>query len=116
MNRRDFRDADYHAYHKRQLLAESQMASAIIKGHIEKPDSCSVCGRSYRAPHAHHEDYDKPLVAVWLCASCHSKLHGRRGDNSIVCLTRKFRRLYTIANLREDYEKWAKEYPRMAAL
>ena len=37
---------------------------------------CHDCGK--QAEHYHHEDYDKPLAVIQLCAKCHSKRHDKR--------------------------------------
>jgi len=37
------------------------------------PQPCERCGDE-RADR-HHDDYDKPLVIIWLCRSCHVKRH-----------------------------------------
>jgi hypothetical protein len=50
---------------------------AVQQGIIKRPDSCSACGRKTRV-HAHHEDYTKPLEVVWLCCSCHRRIHSTR--------------------------------------
>ncbi len=34
---------------------------------------CAECGRT--ESQAHHEDYKQPLLIVWLCLECHTKLH-----------------------------------------
>ena len=39
----------------------------------EKP--CVICGKTNVI--AHHEDYLYPLRVVWLCESCHVKVHSR---------------------------------------
>ena len=39
---------------------------------IKKP--CEIC-KSTEHIHAHHEDYNKALEIIWLCRSCHFKLH-----------------------------------------
>jgi len=51
-------------------------------GVLEVPSACQMCGRtdSYSVNdmdwHAHHFDYGSPLSVVFLCAKCHSHLHG----------------------------------------
>ena len=39
------------------------------------PEPCAICGNM--GQHRHHPDYDKPFDIVWLCESCHHKLHPR---------------------------------------
>ena len=39
------------------------------------PEPCQLCGAD--GQHRHHPDYDKPYEIVWLCESCHHKLHPR---------------------------------------
>lgn len=53
--------------------AHSLVASAIKRGVLVKPSSCSICGKE-GIIHAHHEDYEKPLDVVWVCAKCHRKI------------------------------------------
>lgn len=36
---------------------------------------CVLCGALQSE--AHHPDYSKPLEVVWLCRSCHRKLHAK---------------------------------------
>lgn len=40
-----------------------------------KEQPCVICGKPNVI--AHHEDYLYPLRVVWLCASCHTKVHRR---------------------------------------
>ena len=37
------------------------------------PEPCVLCGK--RGEHRHHPDYNRPFDIVWLCESCHHKLH-----------------------------------------
>lgn len=39
-----------------------------------RPDACERCGKRTRLV-AHHEDYRKPLVVMWLCDPCHGRRH-----------------------------------------
>lgn len=41
--------------------------------------NCEVCG-SDETIVAHHCDYDKPLVVMWLCAKHHSEWHDLNGE------------------------------------
>jgi ribosomal protein S27AE len=43
---------------------------AIKTGKLVRPNKCSSCGKECR-PEAHHQDYKKPLMVVWLCIKCH---------------------------------------------
>lgn len=40
-----------------------------------RPSNCSKCGKPHPKVHGHHSDYSKPLDVIWLCPSCHMKLH-----------------------------------------
>ncbi len=51
--------------------ARRRLGKALKKGKIQK-QPCA-CGNT--RVHGHHEDYSKPLDVIWLCASCHQKLH-----------------------------------------
>lgn len=53
--------------------AHNLVASAIKRGLLIKPDTCSVCGKR-GSVHGHHNDYAKPLEVVWVCARCHRKI------------------------------------------
>ena len=49
--------------------------------HCEYPELCEKC-ENRQALHAHHFDYAYPLVIIYLCISCHQRLHmiiGRLG-------------------------------------
>jgi ribosomal protein S27AE len=48
-------------------------AGRAIKAGILVRRPCVRCGNE--KVHAHHEDYDKPLNVVWLCAPCHKSRH-----------------------------------------
>jgi len=50
-----------------------QTKKAIKSGRLTK-QPCKICGATNKI-HAHHDDYNNPLSVVWLCASCHAKLH-----------------------------------------
>lgn len=59
--------------------ARNAVKNAIRAGRLERGTCCHFCCASKNLQ-AHHEDYDHPLDVVWLCASCHGKLHGIKGD------------------------------------
>jgi hypothetical protein len=48
---------------------------AIKDGRLVKPDICSRCGAP--DPEAHHPNYDRPLVVIWLCQAHHKAEHKR---------------------------------------
>ena len=47
----------------------------VSKGLIIKPTKCSRCP-SGKFIQAHHLDYSKPFLIIWLCAKCHYHEHG----------------------------------------
>ena len=53
------------------------LGNAVRSGLIEKPNSCSRCGKIEvsRRIHAHHHDYTKPVDVTWLCTQCHKDEH-----------------------------------------
>jgi hypothetical protein len=52
--------------------AQRRVAYYVKTGKLQRPSSCSSCGRIARIEAA-HENYDDPLAIRWLCKSCHSK-------------------------------------------
>ena len=59
---------------KHKVNARSAVARALRKNKLFKPKVCELCGNTVKL-NAHHEDYNKPLVVIWLCTDCHYKHH-----------------------------------------
>lgn len=62
-----------------QYCARGMLDNAVRDKRIIKPEICSVCGDKTKL-HGHHEDYYKPLDVIWVCVSCHGKLHRKYKD------------------------------------
>lgn len=48
--------------------------NAAQRGLIPKAGRCQQCASNTNLD-AHHPDYNKPLVVVWLCRRCHQRHH-----------------------------------------
>lgn len=57
---------------KRQNWAVSSAHMRVKRQGIEK-QPCQYCG-SREKIEMHHEDYDYPLLIIWLCHECHRKV------------------------------------------
>lgn len=57
-----------------QKRAHKAVEHAVAKGILHRPDLCDECSNPCK-PHAHHDDYGKPLDIRWLCQPCHSVIH-----------------------------------------
>jgi len=68
-----YEDSDFLLKKKAHYLVKY----ALKRGDLKKPEKCSSCTMKKKT-HAHHEDYSKPLKVIWLCASCHKKLHSKK--------------------------------------
>lgn len=62
--------------------ARYQVKVALKNGILIMPDNCQHCGihvsnLKYKVKklQAHHTDYNNPLEIVWVCFSCHRKIH-----------------------------------------
>lgn len=62
--------------------AQNAVVTALRKGTLVRPIVCETCGANpppFRggkaAIEAHHPDYRKPLLVMWLCHSCHKRIH-----------------------------------------
>ena len=56
----------------RRHVAHSAVARAIRNGTLVR-QPCVRCAEAKSI--AHHEDYDHPLVVMWLCQACHKQRH-----------------------------------------
>lgn len=57
---------------RRKVAAWSAVARAIERGDLTR-HPCERCGNEQAE--AHHDDYDKPLVVMWLCDDDHKARH-----------------------------------------
>jgi len=62
----------WRAEDKRRSAAHNAVSRAIKAGKLQRL-SCERCGDEKSL--AHHEDYDLPLVVMWLCQPCHKQRH-----------------------------------------
>lgn len=56
-------------------------SNAIRDKKLVRPGNCSEC-QCECTPDAHHPDYTKPFEVIWLCRSCHCKLHAKAKEVS----------------------------------
>lgn len=71
---RRFYVAKYNKEHPERLAINHRVARAIKSGKILKPECCSICGKKGKTV-AHHHDYSKPLDVIFVCQSCHKRIH-----------------------------------------
>lgn len=57
---------------KRRMKCHNALSRAVLNGSVVRMP-CEVCGSE--KSHAHHDDYDKPLNVMWLCAIHHKERH-----------------------------------------
>ena len=69
---------EFRAKYPNKYKAQNMVNNAIRDGKLFK-EPCSECGTE-KNPHAHHDDYLKPLNVRWLCAACHSQWHRDNGE------------------------------------
>ena len=59
---------------KNPLAYKAQtLANHFLRKNPAREHSCVICGEA--KAHKHHPDYNKPLEVVWVCVSCHQKIH-----------------------------------------
>lgn len=58
--------------------ARNLLNASIIKGVIQKPNTCESCTKVVKVC-GHHDDYSKPLDVRWLCYPCHTEWHMKNG-------------------------------------
>jgi 5-formyltetrahydrofolate cyclo-ligase len=66
--------AAYYFRFKEKAVARNWVNNALRDGKIEKPESCSRCGKS-GILEAHHPDYSKPTEVLWVHDRCHKIIH-----------------------------------------
>ena len=85
-------DTKYHARYKgkhpKRIQAGTAVMHAIQSGKIVKPSTCEICGCEHYYIHGHHKSYEPEhwLDVVWVCPSCHKKIHNATPLSSLVRL------------------------------
>lgn len=61
---------------REKVNAKAAVRLAIKNGVLNRPETCSYCNSNICIV-AHHHDYTRRLDVVWLCQSCHRRLHSK---------------------------------------
>jgi hypothetical protein len=65
--------------YKEKHRARLDLANALLRGDIKRPDMCQVCGIE-KCKHGHHHDYRLPLDVIWVCIKCHGEIHKKLNE------------------------------------
>ena len=65
---------NYIEKYPKKYKAVKALHRAVKSGVILRPSICSECGKEGKI-HAHHDNYNYPLVVRWLCDRCHKDWH-----------------------------------------
>ena len=68
----------YNDPHPHKDKARMKLMKAVQKGVVYRPKKCENCLLEC-TPQGHHNDYSKPLEAIWLCPDCHKDVHRMYG-------------------------------------
>lgn len=66
---------EYAKKNKRKLKIHRICRQALKDGIIKKQENCENCKTNKKRLIKHHPDYRSPLRIVWLCDSCHYRIH-----------------------------------------
>jgi len=84
----------------------AKVKAALISGELVRSDTCDMCHQTfdynYNTTVAHHPDYSKPLLIMWLCRSCHFKLHRSIKPFSPRRMTPKLERYFEALRLTKE--------------
>jgi hypothetical protein len=61
---------------KEKIRAHGKLHTAVKRGRVEKPLLCQLCGSGGKM-NSHHADYSKPYNVIWVCDTCHAKIHSK---------------------------------------
>ena len=64
----------YYYAHPIEVRVRNAFRYAIKTGKIQPPTRCESCGTETKVV-GHHPDYNEKFRVVWLCVSCHKKIH-----------------------------------------
>lgn len=60
---------------KWKARARAALSDAVKNGQATRLDYCENCGTKEKEIHAHHPNYDMPLLVIYLCDVCHGCFH-----------------------------------------
>ena len=76
---RDYYKKNKHRWVERRQDPRQRSAHEKARWWVEKRKKrCEKCGKTALTV-KHHEDYSKPTDVVFLCRSCHGRLHSKHG-------------------------------------
>jgi hypothetical protein len=78
----NLRNADNALANPEKVAARRVVNAAIKHGDLTRGTHCESCASTNNID-AHHEDYSKPLEVIWLCRSCHQRLHDTYVEASV---------------------------------
>lgn len=55
--------------------ARRDCQNAVLSGKMPRPKNCEICGKAECRLDAHHTDYSRSFLVVFICLSCHRKVH-----------------------------------------
>lgn len=58
----------------RKTRAREKLNLAVKLGNIIRPNKCTNCKKSGKID-AHHQNYNNPLVVIWVCKRCHFDIY-----------------------------------------
>ena len=80
-------------YYPEKYKAHYYISMALQKRILTRPEKCSSCDNK-KFIVAHHENYFKPLEVIWVCRSCHLRIHGKKKLSKYIPLREKIRIRY----------------------